>query len=307
MSSAAPPACSAPSSSALPAPTSSRTSTPPRRPRATASTCSARPAPTCRRSGASPSRRASPTCSPSTHEPLADLVDEDGVRHTVWRIDDPATMRRHLRGGRPSSRWSIADGHHRYETSLAYKAEREAADDDPAGAAATLAYVVELVEDELTVHAIHRLISGLPEDFDFLAALAPWFEDVGPPPEGTSITTALVDQGCIAIVHARRRAAPAPASRRAGRGARPRHEPARRRAGRAPRPRPPLPARRRQRPRRGGARRGPGRRPPATGHRRPDRGHRPRRRAHAPEDHVLPPQAQDGPGLPQPRLATEES
>ena len=76
----------------------------------------------------------------------------------------------------------IADGHHRYETSLAYKAEREAADGAAGEAGATLAYLVELVEDELTVHAIHRLLSGLPDGLDLVAALAPWFEDAGPPP-----------------------------------------------------------------------------------------------------------------------------
>ena len=138
---------------------------------------------------------------PVADAPLADVVDEDGVRHTVWRIDDPATNAA-IAAAVAEHPVVIADGHHRYETSLAYKAEREAAEDDPAGAAATLAYVVELVEDELTVHAIHRLISGLPEDFDFLAALAPWFEAVGPPPEGVPVTTAMVDQGCITLVHA---------------------------------------------------------------------------------------------------------
>jgi hypothetical protein len=94
----------------------------------------------------------------------------------------------------------VADGHHRYETSLAYQAERRSAEDDPAGAAATLAYVVELVEDELTVHAIHRLISGLPDGIDLVAALAPWFEAVGPPPEGVPVTAAMVDQGCLVLV-----------------------------------------------------------------------------------------------------------
>src|SRR3546814_15877697 len=28
---------------------------------------------------------------PVDQPPLADLVDDDGVRHTVWRVDDPAT------------------------------------------------------------------------------------------------------------------------------------------------------------------------------------------------------------------------
>jgi uncharacterized protein (DUF1015 family) len=95
----------------------------------------------------------------------------------------------------------VADGHHRYETSLAYKAERAEADGDPGPAGATLAYVVELVEDELTVHAIHRLLRGLPDDFDFLAALAPWFEPAGPPPADRPITAAMAAAGCLAIVH----------------------------------------------------------------------------------------------------------
>ena len=57
------------------------------------------------------------------------------------------------------------------------------------------------MEDELTVHAIHRLISGLPDGFDLVAALAPWFEAVGPPPDGTSRSPPRWStQGCLALV-----------------------------------------------------------------------------------------------------------
>ena len=94
----------------------------------------------------------------------------------------------------------VADGHHRYETSLAYKAEREAADGDAGEAGATLAYLVELVEDELTVHAIHRLLTGLPDGSTSLAALAPWFEDAGPPPADRPVTAAMLDAGCLTLV-----------------------------------------------------------------------------------------------------------
>ena len=57
----------------------------------------------------------------------------------------------------------IADGHHRYETSLTYRDEQRAAAPGAPGAEAVLAYVVELVDDELDVLPIHRLLSGLPE------------------------------------------------------------------------------------------------------------------------------------------------
>ena len=136
---------------------------------------------------------------PVEHEPLADVVDEDGVRHTVWRVDDPGTCDA-IAAAVAEQPVVVADGHHRYETSLAYKAEREAADGDAGDAGATMAFIVELVEDELTVHAIHRLISGLPPDLDLVQALSPWFEDVGPPPPHVPLTQAMIDAGCLTLV-----------------------------------------------------------------------------------------------------------
>jgi uncharacterized protein (DUF1015 family) len=131
--------------------------------------------------------------------PHADLVDEEGVRHTIWVVDDPEACAA-ISAAVAEQPVVIADGHHRYETSLAYKGEREAADGDAGLAGATMAYVVELVEDELTVHAIHRLIAGLPDGTDLVTALAPWFEDAGAPPAGTPITAAMATAGCLALV-----------------------------------------------------------------------------------------------------------
>ena len=45
-----------------------------------------------------------------------------------------------------------------------------------------LCFVVELVDEELTVGPIHRLISGLPDGFDLRDALSEWFE-IGAPIE----------------------------------------------------------------------------------------------------------------------------
>ncbi len=136
---------------------------------------------------------------PLTDRPLADLVDEDGVRHTIWRVDDPALCDA-IAQAVAEQPIVVADGHHRYETSLAYKGEREAAEGAPGLAGATMAYVVELVEDELTVHAIHRLLRGLPDGFDLASALSPWFEDAGAPPPGQPITTTMVGSGCLTLV-----------------------------------------------------------------------------------------------------------
>jgi uncharacterized protein (DUF1015 family) len=128
-----------------------------------------------------------------THDaPLADVVDDEGVRHTIWRVDDPTACAAISQavGDQPIV---VADGHHRYETSLAYKGEREAAEGAAGQAGATMAFVVELVDEELTVHAIHRLISGLPDGTDIEAALAPWFDAVGAPPADVPVTSAMAD------------------------------------------------------------------------------------------------------------------
>jgi uncharacterized protein (DUF1015 family) len=133
-------------------------------------------------------------------EPVADVDDGEGVRHTVWIVDEPDACDA-IAAAVAAQPVVIADGHHRYETSLAYRSEREAASPDRAGeAAATLTYVVELVEDELTVRAIHRLLAGLPPGFDLVAALEPWFEPVGPPPAGVPVTAAMTEAGALCLV-----------------------------------------------------------------------------------------------------------
>ena len=76
----------------------------------------------------------------------------------------------------------IADGHHRYETSLARTA-RAPADGAPARRYdLTLCFVVELVEDQLTVQPIHRLVSGLPDGPELPDLLSVSFElaEAGP-------------------------------------------------------------------------------------------------------------------------------
>jgi uncharacterized protein (DUF1015 family) len=103
-----------------------------------------------------------------TGDPLGDFHDPDGVRHQCWRLDDPGTCAA-ITATVGAAPIVIADGHHRYETSLAYRDEAPAA--AVVGAGSTLCFVVELADDQLTVQPIHRLVSGLPEGFDAAAAL----------------------------------------------------------------------------------------------------------------------------------------
>jgi uncharacterized protein (DUF1015 family) len=136
---------------------------------------------------------------PIDAEPVADVDDGEGVRHTIWIVDEP-DVNDAIADAVTVRPVVIADGHHRYETCLTYLSERERSEGQAGGAAATLAYVVELVEDELTVRAIHRLIDGLPARFDLVAALEPWFEADGPPPAGVPVTAAMMEAGALCAV-----------------------------------------------------------------------------------------------------------
>jgi len=111
--------------------------------------------------------------------PAASFADPDGVTHTVWVVSEPARLAA-ISAAVAEQPVVIADGHHRYETSLTYLDERRRAEDDggpSAGeSASVLCLVVELAEGELTVDPIHRLLSGLPDDFDLLDALSAFFE-----------------------------------------------------------------------------------------------------------------------------------
>ncbi|CAN5247695.1 DUF1015 domain-containing protein [soil metagenome] len=130
--------------------------------------------------------------------PFARCTDEDGVHHRIWRVTSPAVVEG-LVEVVESAPVIIADGHHRYETALAYRDQRRA---EGAGEGAhdfVMALVVELAEDELSVQAIHRVLSGLPPDLDVAEALSPWFSHE--PGAGDDISpAAMVDAGALRLV-----------------------------------------------------------------------------------------------------------
>lgn len=134
-------------------------------------------------------------------EPDARAVAPDGVVHELWvrsASDDLGAAVGAAIGAAPVI---IADGHHRYEVALAFAA----AHPDQVGAGAVLAFVVELAEDQLSVGAIHRLVSGLPEGFDLGEALSEWFEPVGAIALDATVEARMVEAEALALIE---RAAP---------------------------------------------------------------------------------------------------
>lgn len=89
--------------------------------------------------------------------------DEQGVVHSVERIDDAERIAA-IREAVGASPVLIADGHHRYAISRTYRDEVRAAGRADSGAELTLTYVAELVDEQLSIDAIHRLYSGASAD-----------------------------------------------------------------------------------------------------------------------------------------------
>ncbi len=135
--------------------------------------------------------------------PLATWTDSDGVAHSLWLITDPQRQQA-ISDCVEGATIVIADGHHRFETALAYRDEVRSANGQIGGEHdSTMAFVVELAEGELNVQPIHRLLCDLPSELDIVAALAKFFrlEDQGSVAEmGTDVSARLVDEGALGLV-----------------------------------------------------------------------------------------------------------
>ena len=84
----------------------------------------------------------------------APLVDVSGW-HQLWRVTDSAAIAR-VQAALAQESIIIADGHHRYETALAYR------DEQPGNEAAeyVLAYLANMEEEGVVILPTHRLVRG---------------------------------------------------------------------------------------------------------------------------------------------------
>ncbi len=123
-----------------------------------------------------PSRRVSETFEPiaAARRPIFETTDEEGTAHRLWRIceEEPLRVAAEVVGSRPLT---IIDGHHRYETALAYRDERRAADGDPPELRAydfAPVYLANRHDPGLVLFPTHRVVSGIdPELWERLPEL----------------------------------------------------------------------------------------------------------------------------------------
>jgi uncharacterized protein (DUF1015 family) len=100
-------------------------------------------------------------------KPWEELRDEYDSRHCVWRVTDPTLIERVVLAMR-GKKLIIADGHHRYETALAYRNLRRAESGDTERAEYVMATFIRMETDGLTILPTHRVVCGLPA-FDWSA------------------------------------------------------------------------------------------------------------------------------------------
>ncbi|HET8888875.1 MAG TPA: DUF1015 domain-containing protein [Candidatus Angelobacter sp.] len=112
-------------------------------------------------------------------DPDTSLLDEYETLHRVWRIDDPALIEAVQQRMR-DKKLLIADGHHRYETALAYRNERraESSSDLNAPYEFVMMTLIPMESRGLVILPTHRIVHGLPT-FDrerMLEAAGQFFE-----------------------------------------------------------------------------------------------------------------------------------
>jgi len=97
--------------------------------------------------------------------PVAELTDEYGVQHRLWRVSNSTTIEL-VQRAMQDKKLIIADGHHRYETALNYRNERRASagsEADPASAAYEFVMMtfVNMDSPGLLILPTHRVVHGL--------------------------------------------------------------------------------------------------------------------------------------------------
>jgi uncharacterized protein (DUF1015 family) len=98
--------------------------------------------------------------------PDIEVTDEYKVVHRVWKVSSPAVISA-VQSLMQDRKLVIADGHHRYETSLAYRNERRAEADTssdikrPAPYDMSMMTFVDMDRRRLVILPTHRLVFGL--------------------------------------------------------------------------------------------------------------------------------------------------
>ncbi len=93
-------------------------------------------------------------------QPWEQVTDEYGTRHTAWQVASPQTIAS-VAAAMRDKKLVIADGHHRYETAIAYRNYCREKDHEDVRAEYVMVTFVRMETDGLTILPTHRLVHSL--------------------------------------------------------------------------------------------------------------------------------------------------
>ena len=132
-------------------------------------------------------------------EVVGSYIDDQGVTHTVERVSDPARIAS-ISECIAQHPVIIADGHHRYAISRTYRDEtRLRTNSTSTDAEQTLTFVNELIDEQLSVAAIHRLYTDVSAEV-LLETLASSFTITDAPPISASTLATMDKDGCLCFI-----------------------------------------------------------------------------------------------------------
>ena len=132
-------------------------------------------------------------------ELVGSVIDDLGVIHSVERVEDGARIAA-ISSAISAHPVVIADGHHRYAISRTYRDEtRERLNSKSSGAELTMTYVNELIDEQLSVAAIHRLYEGISYK-ELAAALSPFFTITDADPVGPTTLSQMNERSSLCLV-----------------------------------------------------------------------------------------------------------
>ena len=109
----------------------------------------------------------------SSEKPFIDIIDNDQIRHVVWRLDDLGLIEG-IAQSLSNQQLFIADGHHRYEVAREYRKAQLSKVTKSSGQEPfqyVMTYFTNLDSSDLQILPMHRIVKELPGDLNFLEDL----------------------------------------------------------------------------------------------------------------------------------------
>lgn len=127
-------------------------------------------------------------------KPIIQVTDSIQVKHTIWRVTEPQTIRQ-LQSYLKDKSMVITDGHHRFESAVAYRDEMRQKSSWTEDSAFNfhMCYMVPIQEEGLIILPTHRLLTEFKLTSEIVESLKQFFTVLTVNPTFEAVETFLED------------------------------------------------------------------------------------------------------------------